>query len=60
MPTCRECHSRISKFDKDICPVCGAKNPLDGVTSDTIEITHEIDISNPEFQQASVSLPPCL
>lgn len=52
MPICKNCHARITKFDKDICPVCGAKNPLDGVTSDTIEITHEIDANNPEFKHS--------
>ena len=42
MPVCRNCGSRLSKFDKDICPICGIKNPLDGVSSDTVEITAEI------------------
>ena len=51
MPLCKNCHARISKFDKDICPVCGCKNPLDGVTSDTIEFTHGIDGNNPEFKK---------
>jgi len=46
MPTCRECHSRISKFDKDRCPVCGCLNPLDGGTSETIEITQNFDFIN--------------
>lgn len=50
MPICKNCHSRISKFDKDICPICGAKDPLSGVTSDTIEVTHGIDASNPAFK----------
>ena len=50
MPICKNCHSRISKFDKDICPICGAANPLDGVTSDTIEVTHGIDGTNPAFK----------
>ena len=50
MPICKNCHSRISKFDKDICPICGAKDPLSGVTSDTIEVTHGIDGSNPAFK----------
>lgn len=50
MPVCKNCHSRISKFDKDICPICGTKDPLSGVTSDTIEITHEFDASNPALK----------
>ena len=46
MPTCRNCNARISKFDSDICPVCGIKNPLQGVTSETIEVTSQIDLNN--------------
>ena len=45
MPNCRNCGARLSKFDKDICPVCGTKNPLEGVTSETIEITSQIDLN---------------
>lgn len=51
MPTCRECHSRISKFDKDICPVCGCKKPLEGVTSETVEITSQIDLNGADYQE---------
>lgn len=51
MPICKYCHSRISKFDKDICPICGAKDPLSGVTSDTIEVTHGIDSLDPAFKK---------
>ena len=39
MPNCRNCGARITKFDKDICPVCGTKNPLQGVGSETMEVT---------------------
>ena len=46
MPNCRNCGARISKFDKDICPVCGTKNPLEGVSSETVEITSQIDLNN--------------
>ena len=49
MPNCRNCGARITKFDKDICPVCGQKNPLMGVGSDTIEVTSQVDLSN--FQE---------
>ena len=45
MPSCRNCGARLSKFDKDICPVCGTKNPFEGVSSETIDITSQIDIS---------------
>jgi hypothetical protein len=42
MPKCRSCGTRLSKFDKDICPVCGIDMPLEGVDNETIEITSEI------------------
>lgn len=43
MPNCRSCGARLEKFEKVICPVCGVKNPLEGVSSETIEITSQID-----------------
>ena len=46
MPNCRNCGARISKFDADICPVCGMKDPLKGVSSETVEITSQIDLNN--------------
>ncbi len=46
MPVCRHCGSRISKLDKDRCPVCGELNPLEGVNSDTVEVTGVINISS--------------
>ena len=45
MPVCRHCGSRISKLDKDRCPICGEINPLEGVNSDTVEVTSVLDIS---------------
>jgi len=49
MPNCKNCGARLTKFDKDLCPVCGCKNPLDGVLSETIEVTTEIDLSDENF-----------
>ena len=43
MPVCKNCHARIDKFNKDRCPVCGVENPFEGVTSETVEITTNID-----------------
>lgn len=43
MPNCRSCGTRLTKFEKDLCPICGSKNPLEGVSSETIEITSQID-----------------
>ena len=46
MPVCKRCHTRIDKFNKDRCPICGVENPFAGVTSDTVEITTRIDAEN--------------
>ena len=46
MPICKRCHSRIDKFNKDRCPICGEINPFEGVSSDTIEVTTNIDTAN--------------
>jgi len=46
MPICKNCGARIEKFNKDMCPICGFKNPLDGATSDTVEITSEINMKH--------------
>ena len=45
MPSCRNCGARLSTFDKDICPVCRILKPLEGVDSETVEITSEVDLS---------------
>ena len=50
MPICKNCGSRIEKFNKDICPICGEKKPLEGVSSETIEITSQIDLKNSDFK----------
>ncbi len=45
MPNCRQCGSRLSKLDKDICPVCGLKHPFeDAVSQDTVEFTQTIGV----------------
>lgn len=50
MPICKYCRSRITRFDKDICPICGVKNPLEGVTSETVEITSNFNLSEEELK----------
>ena len=50
MPKCKYCGSRITKFDKDICPICGESHPLEGVSSETIEITSNLDLSEAELK----------
>ena len=46
MPVCKNCKSRIDKFSKDRCPICGVENPFEGTTSDTIEVTTSVDIDD--------------
>lgn len=46
MPNCRNCGARLSKFDADLCPVCGIKNPLQGIDSETVEVTSQIDLND--------------
>lgn len=50
MPRCKYCGSRIARFDKDICPICGEKEPLKGVSSETVEITSELNLSEEELK----------
>lgn len=50
MPVCKHCGSRITRFDKDICPVCGEKAPLEGVSSETVEITSNFNLNEEEFK----------
>lgn len=46
MPKCKNCNSRIDRFNKDRCPICGVTFPFEGMNSDTIEITTNIDIDS--------------
>ena len=46
MPICKNCHKRIERFNKDRCPICGVELPFEGMSSDTIEITTNIDVDN--------------
>jgi hypothetical protein len=43
MPKCKHCHSNITKFDKERCPICGGLNPLDGQASETTDVTQLIE-----------------
>ena len=43
MPTCKNCGSRIDKFNKDRCPICGFENPFNENGVKTVEITSNID-----------------
>lgn len=44
MPKCKYCHENITRFDKEICPFCGGKKPLEGVDDSTYDITQFVDI----------------
>lgn len=46
MPICKNCNSRISKFDKDRCPVCGCVDPISQEASETVEITSNFTFDN--------------
>lgn len=50
MPVCKNCGARLSKLDNDICPVCGTRKPLEGVSSETVEITSQLDAYSEEFK----------
>ncbi|MCR5491506.1 MAG: TM2 domain-containing protein [Bacilli bacterium] len=43
MPYCKSCHAKISKFDTDICPHCGERNPIDPDYA-TMDITKRFDL----------------
>lgn len=54
MPKCKYCGERITKFDKEICPYCGEKNPIDesqGMTVDITEAINTIDKSDEVLKQ---------
>ena len=46
MPICKNCKRRIERFSKDRCPICGVENPFEGMSSDTVEITTNIDVDS--------------
>lgn len=48
MAKCKYCDAQISRLDKEICPFCGGKNPLDGVDTSTEDITKYLDAINSE------------
>lgn len=53
MPNCRQCGSRLSKLDKDICPVCGLKHPFeDAISQDTVEFTQTIGVIKDDIPKA--------
>ena len=49
MPTCKNCHKTISNYDKDICPYCGEKNPIESGYK-TQDVTQFVDPLNCEYK----------
>ena len=47
MPKCKYCGQSITKFDKEICPYCGGKRPIDENNPQTTDITESIKTVNP-------------
>jgi len=47
MPKCKNCGENITKFDKEVCPFCGCKNPLDANREKTCDVTQVIETIKP-------------
>ena len=54
MPTCKNCNARITKFDKDRCPVCGFVNPFNLDNGDTVDITSNISLEKELKKQETI------
>ena len=49
MPRCKYCHEQISKFDNDVCPHCGEKNPIDD-NYRTMDVTGYVDRQSGDYK----------
>lgn len=49
MPTCKNCHRNISKFDSDVCPYCGEKDPIES-SYKTKDVTQFVDPLSGEYE----------
>lgn len=50
MPTCKYCHKQIDRVrDKDMCPYCGGKNPIDE-SYETKDITQFVSPVAKEYE----------
>lgn len=43
MVKCKYCGQNISRLDKDICPFCGGKSPLEGTDASTQDVTKVLE-----------------
>lgn len=50
MPICKNCGSRIDKFNKDRCPICGTVSPFDVDGVKTVEITSNIESETKDYK----------
>ena len=42
MAKCKYCGAEISRLDKDNCPFCGGRKPLEGVDDSTQDMTKSL------------------
>lgn len=43
MAKCKYCGAEISRLDKDNCPFCGGRKPLEGIDSSTQDMTKALE-----------------
>ena len=43
MARCKYCGAEISRLDKDNCPFCGGRKPLEGIDSSTQDMTKALE-----------------
>ena len=46
MYKCRYCGAKISRLNKDTCPLCGGRFPLEGGVDETVDLTKTLDKVN--------------
>lgn len=46
MMRCKNCHEKLTRLDKDICPFCGTLKPLEGQEDVTEDMTKAFDSLN--------------
>ena len=39
MAQCKYCHAALTRIDREVCPFCGGKRPLDGTDTSTQDVT---------------------
>ena len=43
MAQCKYCRASITRIDREVCPFCGGKRPLDGTDTSTQDVTKIVD-----------------